>query len=246
MSEAVSFRLVIPPPCSESQVPLTGVVPPPRVGSMGTYLPQSRQWLEFGGEDSTGLQLKDTWLYTFSTDTWEKIFDGATEIARVRGLRIPRGRPAGSCVASFDVLRPADWPGTLRLPSPPQNPQTYPSGRSWGTMVLVNSAAYMYGGSCSQDPEPARGTPCQDVLWEFNLLSRQWSNLVSPAQSQSTGRPHLDLLRPCCCARADLRLRVRASPCMPSPRPLPRRWLATKGRTPGPARAMRRGFGTTR
>lgn len=45
-------------------------------------------------------------------------------------------------------------------------------------MALVNSSVFMYGGSCTQDSEPARGSPCEDVLWEFNVLSRQWTNLV--------------------------------------------------------------------
>ena len=55
-----------------------------------------------------------------------------------------------------------------------------PCPRAYSTLDSVSTRALLFGGSCSMNPEVAyTGIPCEDVLWEFDLLNNQWKRIYA-------------------------------------------------------------------
>ena len=55
-----------------------------------------------------------------------------------------------------------------------------PCPRFHSTLHSVSTRALLFGGSCERNPEFAyTGKPCEDILWEFDLLNNKWKRIYA-------------------------------------------------------------------
>ena len=132
-----------------------------RYGAASLSMGSPKGLLLFGGVDEHGLVLGDTWQYFSDQNRWVELKLGSDECC------------GKNC--------------TVGVPCP----------RAYSTLHQVGTRALLFGGSCDLTGGQAHlerelletVTPCEDVLWEFDLLNNKWRRVYPEGYQGATEPP---------------------------------------------------------
>ena len=132
-----------------------------RYGAASLSMGSPKGLLLFGGVDEHGLVLGDTWQYFSDQNRWVELKLGSDECC------------GKNC--------------TVGVPCP----------RAYSSLHQVGTRALLFGGSCDLTGGQAHlerelletVTPCEDVLWEFDLLNNKWRRVYPEGYQGATEPP---------------------------------------------------------